>query len=231
MAETKRHKFLEKITDDDYDVVIQQLKGESTITFDQCVSRIRTREQELESSANKAAKAKARRTNTGDDKDKSTSNKVPEIPGFILYKIEQPNVRRDLMKWRYIWNKEGRHITADEGNGSNQKKQERNADLDHDSSTGTSNKKRNAKRGNSTKTLKARRTTIVESGTRNGGVDVQFKDRDEHGDDSNSDDGEQAPPPNTTRIKSNKKNKGKNLSGKSQPKKNKDKKCRRSKVV
>jgi hypothetical protein len=78
-AETKRHKFLEKITDDDYNVVMQQLKGETALTFDQCVLRIRTREQELESSANKATKAKARRTKTGDDKDKLSSNQVPKI--------------------------------------------------------------------------------------------------------------------------------------------------------
>jgi hypothetical protein len=65
--------FLEKITDNEYDVVIQQLKGETTLTFDQCVSRIRTREQELESCTNKATKAKARRTKTGDEKDKPSS--------------------------------------------------------------------------------------------------------------------------------------------------------------
>jgi hypothetical protein len=177
MAETKRHRFLEKITDDDYDVVIPQLKGETSLTFDQCVSRVGTRKQELESSANKARKAKSRRTKTGDEKDQSSSKQVPEIPGFI-------NVRHHLMKWRYILNKEGRHITADEGNGLNKKKQEHNADSDHDSSTGRSNKKCNAKRGSSTKTRKARRTNTVESGTRDGGVDVRFKDRDELNDDS-----------------------------------------------
>jgi hypothetical protein len=62
------------------------------------------------------------------------------------------------------------------------------------------------------------------------GVDVQFKDRDELDDDSESNDGEKASPPNTTRIESKNKNKGKNPSGKSHPKKKKGKKCRRSKV-
>jgi hypothetical protein len=171
-------------------------------------------------------KAKSRRTKKGDEKEKSSSDQIPEIPGFIVSKIEQPNVRRDLLKWRYIWNKEGHHtITADECNGLNKKTQERNADSDLDSSTGTSNKKRNAKRGNSTKTRQAKRTTTVESGTRDGGVDFQFKDRDELDDDSESVDGEKASPPNTTRIKPKKKNKGKNPSGKSQPKKKKGKKC------
>jgi hypothetical protein len=64
--ETKRHKSLEKITDDDYDFVIQQLKGETTLTFEQYVLRIRTREQQLESTAGKATKAKARRNKLGD---------------------------------------------------------------------------------------------------------------------------------------------------------------------
>jgi hypothetical protein len=39
-AETNRHKFLEKISDDEYDVVIQYLKDETTLTFVQCISRI-----------------------------------------------------------------------------------------------------------------------------------------------------------------------------------------------
>jgi hypothetical protein len=99
-AESKRHKFLDKITDVDYDVVIQRLKGETALTFDQCVLRVQTREQELQSSANKATKAKSRRTKTGDEKEKekSSSDQVDEIPGFIVYKIKQPNVRRDLIK-------------------------------------------------------------------------------------------------------------------------------------
>jgi hypothetical protein len=59
-----------------------------------------------------------------------------------------------------------------------------------------------------------------------------FKDQNEHEDKSESDDGEQDfPPANTTRIGSKKKKQGKNLSGKSQPKKKKGEKCQDSKVI
>ena len=230
----KRHKFDEKITDDEYDAVIQQLKGETSLTFGECILRLRKRKQELESSAGKATKAKVCRNKNGDGKAKPPSTQVPEIPGYIVYKIEPTNLRRDLLKWQFVWNKEGRHIAADGCNLiPNKKKQERNADSDHDSSAGTSNQKRNAQQGNSTKTGKARRTTIVESGTKDGGVDVLFKDRNEHEDKSESDDGEKASPPNTTRIKPknkykgkyhpNNKYKGKNPTEQPNPKKNKGK--------
>ena len=43
----KRHKFLDQIKDDNYDVVKQQLQGDTSIDFDTCVKRIRSREQDL----------------------------------------------------------------------------------------------------------------------------------------------------------------------------------------
>jgi hypothetical protein len=41
-----------------------------------------------------------------------------------------------------------------------------------------------------TKAHKTRRTAIVKSGTKDGGVDVLFKDRNEHKEDSGSNEGE-----------------------------------------
>jgi hypothetical protein len=46
-AETKRQKFLDQIVDEDYDVAKQQLAGDQTKTFHDCVLRVRTREQDL----------------------------------------------------------------------------------------------------------------------------------------------------------------------------------------
>ena len=46
-AATKRHKFLDQIKDDNYNVVKQQLQGDTSIDFDACVKRIRYREQDL----------------------------------------------------------------------------------------------------------------------------------------------------------------------------------------
>jgi hypothetical protein len=49
--------------DDNYDVVIiQQLQGNTSLTFEQCVLRIRTCNQELESSAGKAINPRPTRT-------------------------------------------------------------------------------------------------------------------------------------------------------------------------
>jgi hypothetical protein len=130
-----------------------------------------------------------------------------------------------------MWNMEGHHIPADQFDGPNKNKQEQTADLDQDLLAGISNKKSNAQPGNSTKTCKARKMTIVESGTRDSGIDVLFKDQNEYEDNSESNDGEKASPPNRTRIKSNNMNKGKNPSCKSQPKNKKGKQCQGSKGI
>ena len=55
-TESKLARFLDNITDDDYDVVKQQLTGDANTTFDTAVSRIRTREQELEDPVNSKRK-------------------------------------------------------------------------------------------------------------------------------------------------------------------------------
>jgi hypothetical protein len=116
MAETKRHAFLGKIMHDKYDVVIQQQKGKSTRTFEQCIWRIQTCKQELESNARKVMKAKARRNKLVDDKEKSSSEHIP--------KFHDSNVRQGLLKWRYVWDKGGHHITANKCNGGQRKKKE-----------------------------------------------------------------------------------------------------------
>ena len=47
-AATKRTKFVDQNEDEDYDVCVQNLRGDTNKTFDECVQRIRSREQELE---------------------------------------------------------------------------------------------------------------------------------------------------------------------------------------
>ena len=46
-AATKRHKFLDQIKDNNYNVVKQQLRGDTSIDFDTCVKRIRSHKQDL----------------------------------------------------------------------------------------------------------------------------------------------------------------------------------------
>jgi hypothetical protein len=86
-AEIKRHKFLEKIVDKDYDVVYQHLKGGSSKTFDQCSNRICQREQELKLANGTPAK-KAKACQNKFDKAPSSSGDILSIPGYILYKLE-----------------------------------------------------------------------------------------------------------------------------------------------
>ncbi len=93
----------EQFEDEDYDVVCQQLKGDGTKTFDQCVNRICKREPELE----KAHQNKF-------DKAPSSSGDIPSIQGYILYKVELEHIQKAIIKWRGVWNSEQRHITSDE---------------------------------------------------------------------------------------------------------------------
>jgi hypothetical protein len=39
---------------------------------------------------------------------------IPSIPGYILYKIKPVNVKQGLIRWRGIYNSEGRIIRANE---------------------------------------------------------------------------------------------------------------------
>jgi hypothetical protein len=108
----KRQKFLDQIVDEDYDVTKQQLTGDSTTTFHQCVLRIRTREQDLLKEGTDSLK-KARqfkKTEEPESKGEGTSGKIPSIPGYILYKIKPEKVKKDLIRWRGIYNSEGRII-------------------------------------------------------------------------------------------------------------------------
>jgi hypothetical protein len=64
-AGTKRHKFLDKITDDDYDVVIQQFKGETThfpsMHFEGLNTRARNTVQREQSDKSQVAQDQDRR--------------------------------------------------------------------------------------------------------------------------------------------------------------------------
>jgi hypothetical protein len=105
-AETKRQKFLDQIVDEDYDVAKQQLTGDPTKTFHECVLRIRIREQDLLKEGNDSLK-KARRfkkSEESESKSESNNGKIPSIPGHILYKIKPENIKKDLIRWRGIYN-------------------------------------------------------------------------------------------------------------------------------
>jgi hypothetical protein len=92
--DTKRERFLDQILDDDYDVVKQNLQGDSSLTFYDHVTRIRLREQDLQVDAGENLKNKARRFKKDETKPKanetaSSEGKISSIPNYILYKVKQ----------------------------------------------------------------------------------------------------------------------------------------------
>ena len=117
-AATKRHKFLDQIKDDDYDVVKQKLQGDTSIDFGACVKRIRSREQYLSTDEKLEENGHAQRFvkkggNVSPNKNDGAKRKynlpdgkIPSIPVYILYKIKPDNFRKDLIQWRGIYNNE-----------------------------------------------------------------------------------------------------------------------------
>ena len=115
-ATTKRHKFLDQIKDDKYNVVKQQLQGDTSIDFDAYVKRIRSREQDISTDEKLEENGRARRFvkkegNVNPNKNDGAKRKydlpdgkIPSIPGYILSKINTDDVRTDLIRWRGICN-------------------------------------------------------------------------------------------------------------------------------
>ena len=100
--ESKLARFLEHITDDDYDVVKHQLTGDPTTSFDTVVSQIQTREQELKDSVGSKKKRARRFIRKGEQelitgKNAPRKNKIPIIPDFILWRVKPDSVRKDLI--------------------------------------------------------------------------------------------------------------------------------------
>ena len=201
---TKRTKFLDQIEDEDYDVVVQYLRGDSTKTFEECVQRIRSREQELER-LSKDSTSKARRVTppsggkvAGNSKSKDTL--IPLFPTCLLNTIKSPSIKKDLFKWRGTWNKEGRMIRVDELTGSSEsgtKKDDNSVESDGGSHSKQKSPKKKRKK-------KARRTKTSMSGLSDTATPhVKFKDVDDSNDSGdNGDDSDiESQPPTTTKKK------------------------------
>ena len=87
---------------------------------------IRSREQDLSTEKKKEEKGCARRfVRKGGNVNSSKSDgdkikydlpegKIPSIPGYIQYKIKPEDVRKDLIRWRGIYNNDKRTIRVDE---------------------------------------------------------------------------------------------------------------------
>jgi hypothetical protein len=205
-TDTKRQRFLDQMLDDDYDVVKQNLQDNSVMAFNDCVKRIRQREQDLQINAGESLK-KARRFKKEDSKpnatNKSSEGKIPSIPNHILYKVKPKNVQRDLVRWRGIWNSEARIIRIDKLTEPSFEKDKANgADKKHacydDSSAGSNKDHNNDRKEKSSfrKTFnkKGRRVTVMrQTRTENAGipdtsVTTSMKDSDDSIDGDGNDD-------------------------------------------
>jgi hypothetical protein len=220
-AETKLTKFLDGIEDDDYDVAVQNLRSDSTKNFHDAVLRIRTREQELLKSqrdaTSKARRATSTKSGTTSRPSSSASDKaIPSIPDWLLKSIKPDNVRRDLIRWRGVWNSEARHLTADEktvkSNGSEKGNKSSKRQQD-DGSVGSGNNRHSDKnKKQETHGKKSRRTKTSTSGL-SSTPHVKIKDDDDDASDDDSsgseDDSNQNSRSKSRSKNSNQGNKGK----------------------
>ena len=104
----------------------QQLQGDTSIDFDTCVKRIRSREQDVSTDEKTEEKGNAQRfvrkggnvnSNKSDGAKRKyyvPEGKIPSIPGYILYKIKPEDVRKYPFRWRGIYNDKKRTIRIDE---------------------------------------------------------------------------------------------------------------------
>ncbi|MHA7927749.1 MAG: hypothetical protein ACX936_21330, partial [Marinobacter sp.] len=172
--DTKLRKFLEKIVSDDYAIIKEQLANvESGMTFVKAVSRIRRKETDLQVQAGKEQDLKARRVAGAKSKGKGNKKQdgnvkihVPSIPFFLTNKIRPRSLQKALLKWRSVYNEEGRHIQKDEVVLTDKGGKEDNASVaSQDSHTslkkGRDGKKR--KKGGSNRRVTKTRKTGVEN--------------------------------------------------------------------
>jgi hypothetical protein len=176
-AATKLTTFLDGIKDDDYDVVIQHLRGTPNITFQDAIQRIRSREQELlKLGRDVTSKARRNQKTNGSGYNSSTRNKtsddkpaIPSIPDWLLQSIPSHSTRKDFIRWRGLYNAESRHLRADErtpstdsGTTLNKNKSRKTKhQSEDDTSVGSENKRRSKKHK---KTTKSRRTKTSSTG-------------------------------------------------------------------
>ena len=180
---TKMEKFLEHITSEEYDVTVQNLQMDGTKTFESCCTAIRLREQKILKMDKSTAKARRTRNDTSEDKDRNKDRtptqdgNIPSIPGFILHKIKDKNVKTSLIKWRGIYNSERRTIQPDECGFKS-----KSSDPEDASNSGKPHSTvKNGKR-------KVRRTTTSTTGVKESSLRVRFKEDDEEDEESATDD-------------------------------------------
>ena len=206
--------------DNDYNVVKQCLQGNASINFDTCVKRIRSREQDLSTEKKQEEKGCARRfvkkggnfspnkNDGGRRRSDLPDGKILMVHGFILYKINPDNIRKDLIRWQGIFNNEKRTIRINELQRISKPKSGNNSETKTDISQDPL-KPRQKPAINQNKNIQiktVRKTSVKNSGMASQTIGVSMKDEDDGSktDESNgsiSSKEEDAPPQdNTSRI-------------------------------
>jgi len=188
---TKQTKFLDQIEDEDYDVCVQNLRGDTNKTFDECVQRIWSREQELErfsrESSTKARRATTSTSRGGATPKSSKDNQIPFLPTHLLNTIKSNSIKKDLFKWRSVWNNEGRAIRVDELTDANGDAKKDDNSVESDEGCHSKNKPKTRKRKK-----KARRTKTSASGLCDMATPhVKIKDSDDKDSEDDGDDSDQ----------------------------------------
>ena len=120
---TKRAELLGKIINDDYDFMKQQLIGDTSKDFKDCITRIRSREQELiafeakEGLAKKVRRNKFSNGSGGGGGHDTSGSLIPEFPRKIMkatHRHFNTVLKNDLKRWRSVWNKEKRLVAENE---------------------------------------------------------------------------------------------------------------------
>ena len=133
--------------------------------------------------------------------------KIPSIPGYILYKIKPDDVRKDLIRWRVIYNDEKRAIRIDELQRNSRHEYRNNSYAKTEASQESPMPKRRLKDNINIRVKTARKTTVKNSGLANQTVRVSMKDEDDdsesdHSDESTSSKSEEASQRNTSKVRS-----------------------------
>jgi hypothetical protein len=193
-AKTQLAKFLGGIRDEDYDVTVQNLRADKTTMFQSAVERIRQREQEIEQ-LEKETTSKARRAvRSNGGPAGTTANRphkqhaIPTLPDWILKDLPS-NKRKILIKWRGVYNSEGRHIRPDEKPGTNEATdQKASTKGGGDGDSGANSKSHSENKSKRRKGQKSRRTKTTLSGLDGGSASkVVLKSDDDGGSDSEDD--------------------------------------------
>ena len=132
---------------------------------------------------------------------------IPSIPGFILYKIKPEDVRKDLIRWRGIYNDERRTIKFDElqRNLKSESGNDDDKEVETDASQETAKSKRRPASNKNRRVKTVRKTAVRSSGLEAQTIRVSMKDLD---DDTDSDDsngsissGDDGDPPQDNTVK------------------------------